>query len=54
MDRRKLEALFINYDMPMVHACIQGDMGRIETWKEESVMASIGDFCFLAGYSQPV
>ena len=50
MDRRKLEALFINYDMPMVHACIQGDMGRIETWKEESVMASIGDFCFLAGY----
>lgn len=33
----------------MVRACLQGYMGHITTWGEGSALASIGDFCFLAG-----
>lgn len=33
----------------MVRACLQGHMGRVHTRGEDSALASIGDFCFLAG-----
>ncbi len=37
----------------MVRACLQGHMGRVETFGEASALASIGDFCFLAGEPAP-
>ena len=43
------EALFAGWDMPMVRACLQGCMGHVTAWGQDSAMASIGDFCFLAG-----
>lgn len=50
---RRLETLFAGWDAPMVRACVQGSMGRIVTWGEDSALASIGDFCFLAGEPVP-
>lgn len=49
----KIEALFHDWDMPMVRACIQGHMGRVAVLGEDSAMASIGDFCFFAGRPLP-
>lgn len=45
--------IFSVWDAPMVRACIQGDMGRVEAWGEDSALAEIGDFCFLAGEPVP-
>lgn len=45
----KLEELFAGWEAPMVRACLQGHMGRIQMTGEVSALASIGDFCFLAG-----
>ena len=45
----KLEDLFAGWETPMVQACLQGNMGRVQTAGEDSALASIGDFCFLAG-----
>ncbi|WP_160667296.1 GNAT family N-acetyltransferase [Colidextribacter sp. OB.20] len=45
----KLAALFACWEAPMVRASLQGVMGRVERWGEDSALASIGDFCFLAG-----
>lgn len=53
MDQRTLERLFAGWDAPMVRACLQGWMGRVTTFGEDSAMASIGDFCFLAGRPVP-
>lgn len=33
----------------MVRACLQGRMGRVQTLGKDCALASIGDFCFLAG-----
>lgn len=33
----------------MVRACLQGHMGHVTNWGKESALASVGDFCFLAG-----
>lgn len=49
----KLEALFADWEAPMVRACLQGYMGRVQTFGEASALASIGDFCFLAGEPVP-
>lgn len=51
--RNKLERLFAAWDCPMVRACLQGRMGRVEFWEEDSALACIGDFCFLAGEPVP-
>lgn len=53
MTQEKRAALFQGWDGPMVRACLQGHMGQILTWGEESGMAVIGDFCFLAGRPAP-
>ena len=45
----ELAALFEGWNTPVVRACLQGAMGRVERWGEDSALASIGDFCFLAG-----
>lgn len=37
----------------MVRACLQGHMGRVRTLGEDSALALIGDFCFLAGEPSP-
>lgn len=37
----------------MVRACLQGHMGRVHTLGEDSALALIGDFCFLAGKPSP-
>ncbi len=50
---QKIDALFAGWESPMVRACLQGTMGHLETWGENSAMASIGDFCFLAGRPVP-
>lgn len=42
-------ALFAQWEKPMVRACLQGRMGRVVPWGEASALATIGDFCFLAG-----
>lgn len=49
----KLETLFADWEAPMVRACLQGYMGRVQTFGEASALASIGDFCFLAGEPVP-
>ena len=49
MDQIALERLFAGWDAPMTRACLQGWMGRVTAHGEDSAMASIGDFCFLAG-----
>ena len=46
---RKIDALFAGWESPMVRACLQGTMGQVEAWGEDSALASIGAFCFLAG-----
>lgn len=51
--KQEIEALFSGWDSPMVRACLQGTMGQLETRGEDSAMASIGDFCFLAGRPVP-
>ena len=48
-----LKALFAHWDSPMVGACLQGRMGRILPLGQSSALASIGDFCFLAGEPSP-
>lgn len=53
MDGMTLERLFAGWNAPMVRACLQGRMGRVTTLGEDSAMASIGDFCFLAGEPVP-
>lgn len=53
MRQSELEALFADWEAPMVRSCIQGCMGSITIWKEASVLAAIGDFCFLAGEPVP-
>lgn len=50
---KQIEALFAQWDSPMVRACLQGTMGRILTSGEESAQATLGDFCFLAGRPVP-
>lgn len=50
---KKTEDLFAAWEAPMVRACLQGHMGRIRTRGENSALASIGDFCFLAGEPSP-
>lgn len=37
----------------MVRACVQGHMGRIDTWGGDSALAVLGDFCFLSGRPVP-
>ena len=49
----KLKALFESWDSPMVRACLQGHMGRVLPLGQSSALASIGDFCFLAGEPSP-
>lgn len=49
----KTEELFAAWEAPMVRACLQGHMGCVRTFGEDSAMASIGDFCFLAGTPAP-
>ena len=44
-----MKTLFADWKAPMVQACLQGNMGRVQTAGEDSALASIGDFCFLAG-----
>lgn len=44
-----MKKLFAGWNSPMLRACLQGEMGCLTAWGEESAMASIGDFCFLAG-----
>lgn len=51
MERKR--SLFEGWDTPMLRACLQGHMGRVETWGEDSALAGIGDFCFLAGRPVP-
>lgn len=50
---QKTADLFAGWDAPMVRACLQGHMGRVVSWGENSALASIGDFCFLAGEPCP-
>lgn len=49
----KTEDLFAAWGAPMVRACLQGCMGRVRTLGEDSALALIGDFCFLAGEPSP-
>lgn len=51
MDQRA--QLFEGWDAPMLRACLQGHMGRVEAAGEDSALASIGDFCFLGGRPVP-
>lgn len=44
-----MDRLFQGWKSPMVQACLQGHMGRLICRGEGSALASIGDFCFLAG-----
>lgn len=48
-----MEKLFAGWETPMVQACLQGRMGRVQTLGKDSALASIGDFCFLAGEPSP-
>lgn len=48
-----MEKLFSGWEAPMVWACLQGRMGRVQTLGKDSALASIGDFCFLAGEPSP-
>ena len=48
-----MEKLFAGWEAPMVQACLQGRMGRVQTLGKDSALASIGDFCFLAGEPSP-
>lgn len=48
-----MEKLFAGWEAPMVRACLQGRMGRVQTLGKDSALASIGDFCFLAGEPSP-
>ena len=48
-----MEKLFAGWETPMVQACLQGCMGRVQTLGKDSALASIGDFCFLAGEPSP-
>ena len=50
---KKAEDLFAAWETPMVRACLQGHMGRVHAQGEDSALASIGDFCFLAGEPSP-
>ena len=50
---KKAEDLFAAWEAPMVRACLQGEMGRIQAVGESSAMACIGDFCFLVGDPVP-
>lgn len=49
----KIAGLFAGWESPMVQACLQGRMGKLTRWGEDSALASIGDFCFLAGRPVP-
>lgn len=49
MENERRDALFAQWESPMVRACLQGEMGRIVSWGEDSALAALGDFCFLAG-----
>lgn len=49
----KTEDLFAAWEAPMVRACLRGHMGCVRTRGEDSALASIGDFCFLAGEPSP-
>ena len=49
----ELAALFEGWNTPMVRACLQGTMGRVDVWSGRSALASIGDFCFLGGKPVP-
>lgn len=51
--KQNLLPLFEGWDAPMLRACLQGRMGRVIPWGENSALASIGDFCFLAGAPVP-
>lgn len=44
-----MSKLFAGWEAPMVRACLEGKMGRVQSAGEESALAVIGDFCFLAG-----
>ena len=48
-----MEKLFAGWEAPMVQACLQGRMGRVHTLGKDCALASIGDFCFLAGEPSP-
>ena len=48
-----MEKLFAGWETPMVQACLQGRMGRVQPLGKDSALASIGDFCFLAGEPSP-
>ena len=48
-----MEKLFAGWEAPMVQACLQGRMGRVQTLGKDSALASVGDFCFLAGEPSP-
>ena len=48
-----MEDLFAGWEAPMVRACLQGSMGRVQTLGKDCALASIGDFCFLAGEPSP-
>ena len=48
-----MEKLFAGWETPMVQACLQGRMGRVQTLGKDCALASIGDFCFLAGEPSP-
>lgn len=48
-----MEKLFAGWEAPMVRACLQGRMGCVQTLGKDSALASIGDFCFLAGEPSP-
>ena len=48
-----MEDLFAGWEASMVRACLQGRMGRVQTLGKDSALASIGDFCFLAGEPSP-
>ena len=49
----ELAALFEGWNTPVVRACLQGTMGRVDVWSGRSALASIGDFCFLGGKPVP-
>lgn len=49
----KIELLFAGWEAPMVRGCLQGHMGHVQTLGNSGALASVGDFCFLAGEPSP-
>lgn len=51
-DKNQAKKLFDGWQETMIMSCLQGVMGRLygdSEYDPESVMASLGDFCFFAG-----